>query len=125
MKKTTLLLILTLMASVFSFNHVLASEPKGSVEKSVPGAWVIRSNKKYDLVEGSNICEFDIVKTDESGYVSIRFIDDSLMEIRGNSEVDIKEVAFSDSKNRFNVGLVQGASRIITGTIVKANPKGF
>jgi hypothetical protein len=78
-----------------------------------------------ELGDGSEIYEFDILETDQTGYAMVMFADQSVHEISGSSSVDIRSVVFTADRNRFNVGVMQGAARIITGEIVRRNPKNF
>lgn len=117
-----LLLLLTLF--VLSAGAAFA-ESKGKVETSSPGFWVVRDGERTDLSVGDDILEFDILATDATGGGTIRFIDDTVLEVRNNSEIDVKEVVFTEDRNRFNVGVVEGTARVITGAIVRQNPRGF
>lgn len=112
-------LILLSAASVF------AAEPAGTVERAEGDFWAMREGKKVELSKNSGVFEFDILFTDKSGSATIRFKDNTVLEIRANTKIDVKEVVFTDTKNRFNVGVVNGTAKIITGLIVKKNPKGF
>lgn len=120
--------VVCLSAAVFvvaSPASSFAAESKGKVEQATPGLWAVRDGNRVDLAVDADIYEFDIVKTDATGGALIRFIDDTTMELRSDTEIDIKEVVFSDDRNRFNVGVVEGGARLITGAIVKRNPRGF
>ena len=110
--------------AVFS-GEVLAAESKGKVEESTPGFWVMREDKRVDLNRGDDIYEFDIVMTDATGAGTIRFVDDTVLEVRNSTELDVKEVVFTEERNRFNVGVMEGTARVITGAIVRQNPRGF
>jgi hypothetical protein len=71
------------------------------------------------------VYEFDIIETDSTGSAVIRFSDDSILEMKNDTRVDLKEVVFSNDRVRFNVGMAHGTARVITGAIVKVNPKAF
>lgn len=117
-----LALFVLLSASV---GTAVAAESKGKVETSEPGFWATREGNRVDLSIGDDIYEFDILKTDDKGGGTIRFLDDTVLEIRNSSEIDVKEVVFTEERNRFNVGVVEGTARVITGAIVRQNPRGF
>ncbi|MDR3355175.1 MAG: FecR family protein [Synergistaceae bacterium] len=98
-------------------------EPGGIVENAAPGIWALRDNKKVILEDGDSVYEFDILQTDESGSGSIRFNDDSILEMGSSSEVDLRLLIFSSARARLNIGILQGAARFISGGIVKINPR--
>ncbi len=102
-----------------------AAEPVGKIERAQAKVWTVRDGKRVDLSQGAALFEFDVLCTDNSGSATVRFKDDTVLELRHGSHVDIKEVAFSEARSRFNVGVVSGTAKIITGMIVNKNPKGF
>lgn len=102
-----------------------AAEPAGRVETARAGLTAIRGGRAAALDAGSEVYEFDILETDSTGSAVIRFIDDSTLEMKSGTRVDLKEVVFSDERVRFNAGIAHGAARVITGAIVKINPRGF
>jgi hypothetical protein len=128
-------MIVITMAALLSFlltslacsaqDPVQSKDSKGVVEAFQDSFWATREEKRIDLAVSSDVYEFDILRTDASGSGTIRFEDDSILEVGNNSEIDVKEVVFSDEQNRFDVGVIQGAARVITGAIVKRNPEGF
>ena len=122
-----LLLLMGFIVCVFGMfaGEVLAAESKGKVEESTPGFWAMREDKRVDLSTGDDIYEFDIIMTDATGAGTIRFIDDTVLEVRNSTELDVKEVVFTEERNRFNVGVMEGTARVITGAIVRQNPRGF
>ncbi|MDR1515066.1 MAG: FecR family protein [Synergistaceae bacterium] len=103
----------------------LAAEPVGTAGSVRPSFWVVRGGNRVDLVDGGEIYEFDILETDQTGYAIVTFVDQSVLEIAGGSRIDVRSVVFSPDRKRFNVGVMQGAARIITGEIVRRNPKNF
>jgi hypothetical protein len=120
-----LVFFLFLTAPLAVASRALAAEPCGTVEEARGVFWATRGGKKFDLSAGGDVFEFDILETAESGAATVRFADGSLLEMREDTRVNIKEVVFSDDRNRFNVGVVGGAARVMTGMIVKRNPAGF
>ena len=99
-------LILLSAASVF------AAEPAGTVERAEGDFWAMREGKKVELSKNSGVFEFDILFTDKSGSATVRFKDNTVLEIRANTKIDVKEVVFTDTKNRFNVGVVNGTAKV-------------
>jgi hypothetical protein len=122
------LAILAVVLSIWAVSRAssaFAAEAKGHVETANPGFFAVRDGNRTPLDVGSEIYEFDILETDSTGSALIRFVDESTLELRSGSRLDVKDVVFSEGRNRFNVGLGQGIARIITGAIVKLNPRGF
>lgn len=117
-----IVLSMSLLSSAFAAD---LPDAGGSVERADMRLWARRDSSRVDLDVGSGVHEHDVLYTNETGAGSIRFLDDSLLELGGNTEVDVKEVVFSTDRRRFNVGIVQGAARIISGSLVKQNPKQF
>lgn len=103
----------------------LQSEPKGTVESMERNAWIIREGKRFDLKPGSKIHEFDIVRTDKMGTVTVRFIDDTLMTLMKDSEALIVDINWTPKSSRFNVGVNRGFVRFKTGSIVLNNHHGY
>ena len=122
-KRTLLFLLLALCLLLPA--ELRAAEPRGSVERAEPGFWAVRDGSRVDLAEGAAIYEFDILETDGSGAATLRFDDDSTLEMQGDTRIDIMEVVFSENRNRFNVGVVEGTARVVTGAIVRRNPRGY
>ncbi|MDR3255444.1 MAG: FecR family protein [Synergistaceae bacterium] len=109
----------------FYQSQAAADNPVGHVENANAGFGATREDKRIDLTAGDGVFEFDILETDASGAATIRFVDGSVLEMRGETRLNVKEVVFSEDRNRFNVGVINGTARIITGMIVKRNPRGF
>ena len=102
-----------------------ADEPKGFVEESDGGLFVTRDTRRMPLDVESDVYEYDILETDSNGSAVIHFLDDSILEMGSDTRIDVKELIFTSARKKFNVGLAHGAARIITGAIVKFNPKVF
>ncbi|MDR3354768.1 MAG: FecR family protein [Synergistaceae bacterium] len=100
-------------------------ESKGYVETLEGRLVATRDMREVVLEEGSDIYEYDILETDSDGSAVIHFLDDSILEMGSGTRVDVKEVVFTSARKRFNVGLAHGIARVITGAIVKFNPKVF
>jgi hypothetical protein len=100
-----------------------AAEPGGTVKSVKPGMWAMRDNVTVPLEEGSDVYEFDIIQTNEGGSGEIQFKDDSVLEIGSNSEVDLRQLVFTNNRKRMDVGVLQGVARVVSGGIIKINPK--
>jgi hypothetical protein len=117
-------LLLILIFCVF-VPQALGAEPVGRADSVQAGFWAVRNSYRVDLGDGGEIFEYDILETDQTGYARVIFADQSVLEIASNSNIDVRSVVFSPDRNRFNVGVMQGAARVITGEIVKRNPRNF
>lgn len=118
-------MILALLAIAAFAGAAIAAESCGVVERAEGSFGTTRDGAFVALALGDEIFEFDVIKTEAGGSGTIRFVDDTTLEIRESSEIEIKEVVSTESRNRFNVGVIEGAARVITGEIVRRNPKGF
>jgi hypothetical protein len=97
----------------------------GKVIMLVPGASVQRDGRTETLRQHSPVRVSDTVKTDATGRVRILFNDDSSVDVGANSSLDMRDFADGGEKPVFNVHLLQGVARVVTGKIVEQNPKGF
>lgn len=118
-------MILALLAIAAFAGSALAADSCGVVERAEGSFGTARDGAFVALARGDEIFEFDVIKTEAGGSGTIRFTDDTTLEIRESSQIEIKEVVSTESRNRFNVGVIEGAARVITGEIVRRNPKGF
>jgi hypothetical protein len=97
----------------------------GKVITLVPGVSVTRDGRAEELRRHSPLRVSDTVSTNATGRARILFNDDSTVDLGANSSLDMREFADSGAKSVFNVHLLQGVARVVTGRIVEANPKGF
>jgi hypothetical protein len=67
----------------------------------------------------------DTISTNATGRARILFNDDSTVDLGANTSLDMRDFADSGAKSVFNVHLLQGVARVITGKIVEQNPGGF
>jgi hypothetical protein len=101
-----------------------ASDASGRVIRAEGGVYAIRDSARLNLAVDSDVFEFDILETGESGSATVRFADDSLLELGKNTRINVKEAAFSGDRQRFNVGITNGTARVVTGALVKRKPGG-
>lgn len=111
--------VLCLCAAAF------AEEPCGEMAAAEPAIGVQRNDRYVAIGQGDGVFEFDIVRTDATGSGTIRFIDGTELTLRSSTEIAIKEVVSTETRSRFNVGIAEGAARIVTGAITRRNPRGF
>lgn len=97
----------------------------GKVTILVPGVSVTRSGQAEELRQHAPLRVSDTVHTDATGRVRILFNDDSMVDMGANTSLDMRDFADSGTGSAFNVHLLQGVARVITGKIVEQNPSGF
>ncbi|MDR1125275.1 MAG: FecR family protein, partial [Deltaproteobacteria bacterium] len=102
-----------------------ADAPIAEVLTLVPGASVSRDGRTLPLERFSPLRLSDTVSTDAAGRLRILFADDSTVDLGANSSLDLRDFADSGAASVFNVHLLHGVARVITGKIVEANPQGF
>ncbi|MDR1276943.1 MAG: FecR family protein [Candidatus Accumulibacter sp.] len=97
----------------------------GQVIRVVPGAFVTRAGKTIPLAVHSPVEVTDVVSTDATGRLRVLFNDDSTVAVGSNTSLDLRDYADSGSKPVFDVHLMQGVARVVTGRVVEMNPSGF
>lgn len=76
------------------------------------------------LAQGGQICVGETIVTAQSGMVRIRMTDDGLIEVRPQTQLEIKQFVYSGTnKDKSLFALLQGASRFVTGNIGKLYPQ--
>jgi aspartate 1-decarboxylase len=96
----------------------------GIVEAIKPTAWVERNGKRYELRKGSPINDFDTVKTGDGATLTIRFIDDTVIELSPDSEMSVLDIAHTARSSRFSVYVTKGGALVNTGGIGLKNSAG-
>lgn len=100
-------------------------QPCGEVKAADGDTTAQREGASVALSVGSPIYEFDIIKTGANSSGTLLFSDGTEMEMRESSEISIYEVVSTEARSRFNVGIAEGAARVVTGAVVRRNQKGF
>ncbi|MDR1020726.1 MAG: FecR family protein, partial [Synergistaceae bacterium] len=116
--------LIVAISALFS-GPAVAAEPVGRIESASGELWAMRGDRRVSLAAGSDIYEYDIINTGESGSAQAGFADGSVLQLGGGTSVNVMEAVFSAERNRFNVGITSGLARVITGEIAKINPNGF
>ncbi len=76
------------------------------------------------LVQGGQICVGETIVTAQSGMVRIRMTDYGLIEVRPQTQLEIKQFVYrGTNKDNSLFALLQGTSRFVTGNIGKLNPQ--
>jgi hypothetical protein len=97
---------------------------RGTVVKLKPTAWVERGGRRFELKDGSNINDFDIVRTGDGASVTVKFIDGTIIELAPGSELSILDIAHTPKASRFSVHIAMGGAMITTGGIGLRNEAG-
>ncbi|MDR1482102.1 MAG: FecR family protein [Synergistaceae bacterium] len=121
------ILFLALAALLFAHRGVSVAEgaPVGFIKELDRTVMVTRGGREIELVQGSEINAFDIIKTGLMGYAMIQLIDGTIIELALNSEAHIVDVAFSPDAARLNIGINRGDIRLRTGSIGLKNKSGI
>lgn len=80
------------------------------------------------LSQKSTVEQGDTLVTEKDTYARIKFIDDSEMTLRPNSQVKIDDFSFEDDqpqKDKASFSLIKGGLRAVTGTLGKRNKEKF
>ncbi|MDR3320844.1 MAG: FecR family protein [Synergistaceae bacterium] len=112
-------------ASAAPFEDDRAVTPvRGTVTKLKPTAWIERAGRRFDLKDGSNINDFDIVRTGDGATATLKFIDGTIIELAPDSELAILDIVHTPRASRFSVYITMGAAMITTGGIGLKNEAG-
>jgi hypothetical protein len=119
-------LLLSLLFCLLFMSPARAADPAiAQVLTAVPGTSLIRNGQSLPLEQFTPLLLSDTVTTDATGRARILFNDDSTVDIGADTSLDLREFADSGTNPVFNIHLLQGVARVITGKIVEANPQGF
>lgn len=80
------------------------------------------------LSQKSTVEQGDTLVTEKDTYARIKFVDDSEMTLRPNSQVKIDDFSFEDDqpqKDKASFSLVKGGLRAVTGTLGKRSKEKF
>jgi hypothetical protein len=97
----------------------------GKIINLAPGVSVTRDGQRQALDQHSPVYVSDTIHTDASGRARLLFNDDSTVALGPDTSLDLRGFADSGDKPVFNVHLLQGVARLVTGKIVEQNPDGF
>jgi hypothetical protein len=106
------------------FDHEYTPPARAAVEKIKPSAWIERGGRRFELSGGSSIREFDVVVTGDGGSVTLKFIDDTIIELSPYSELSVLDVVHAPKSSRFTVYLTRGGALVKTGGIGLKNSEG-
>lgn len=80
------------------------------------------------LSQKSTVEQGDTLVTEKDTYARIKFVDDSEMTLRPNSQVKIDDFSFEDDqpqKDKASFSLIKGGLRAVTGTLGKRSKEKF
>ena len=100
----------------------------GRVLLAAGDAVAIRGTQTVRLALGSAVQEKDVLRTGPASNLQVRFIDESIMSLRENSELCIDEFRFSgkeDGSERAFFRLVKGGLRTVTGLVGRTNNRNY
>lgn len=100
----------------------------GRVLLATGEAVVVRDNQLFRLVHNSAIRDRDVLRTGPASTLQVRFIDESMLSMRENSEMRIDEFRFSgkeDGSERGFFSLLKGGLRQVTGLVGRTNHKNY
>lgn len=106
------------------FDGEYVSPVMATVERIKPSAWIERSGRRFELGKGSGIRAFDSVMTGDGGTVTLKFIDDTIIDLAPYSELSILDVVHMPKASRFSVSLSRGGALVNTGGIGLRNAEG-
>ena len=102
-------------------------QPAGKVLVVAGTASIDRAGKQLPLIAGSAVETGDTLFVGDKSTLQVRFSDESIVALRANSQFKIENYKFDNNAetDRFEMGLVKGGLRTITGLIGKANNKNY
>ena len=119
---TALLSALALVMMLWALDGHAASAGK-VVASSAPATIVATTGKSRNALPGTPIESGERLLTGDKGRLSVKFSDDSLVQINAQSEFRIDQYAFNGGSNESDKGLfslVKGGFRTVTGALGKS-----
>ena len=97
-----------------------------AVVNAVSGeASALRGGQAVPLGQGSSLEAGDILLTGDGATLTIRFNDDSVIELRELTRVQVKDFLFEPQEQSFTLHIMEGVLRSVSGKIVEQNPEAF
>ena len=99
------------------------TKPIGSISLVIGRAFVSSEGKGPErLRTGDLLVEGDQIRTESSGHVHVRFLDDAVLSVRPNSELHIETYRFDAERpdlSTVKLNLIQGTARTVSGEAAK------
>ncbi len=133
MKDLIRLFRLQILGQILALGLLLASgaaqaEVVGRVLMAIGDTTAVRAGQVVPLKAGSTVENKDTLHTGKTGQLQVRFVDESLIALRANSQLRITDYRYQgkdDSLAKSFLDLVKGGFRTTTGYIGKINPDNY
>ncbi|MEF2145947.1 MAG: FecR domain-containing protein [Desulfovibrionaceae bacterium] len=126
MKRFVLLLALLLLCPALSL--AAAGEPVGRVQTYEGTVAAVSDGQKRGLALNDPLYANDTVVTGGDGFLQIMFADGTVLTMDAHTEMLLRDVSYtpgnSEGRN-FNIDMIAGTCRFVTGQITKHNPEKF
>ena len=97
-----------------------------AVVSAVSGeASALRGGQSVPLSQGTPLEAGDILFTGDDSSLSVRFNDDSVIDLKEQTRVHVKEFLFEPQEQAFSMHVMEGVLRSVSGKIVEQNPEAF
>lgn len=119
---------LILLPLLFALAPAASAAEVGRVLLAGGEAFAVRGTETIRLSLNSVVHDRDVLRTGTTGNLQVRFIDESLISLRENSEMRVEEFRFSgkeDGSERAFFRLIKGGLRTITGLIGRNNHQNY
>lgn len=109
---------------VLAFAATAQAADVGRVLLAAGDTVAVRGNQTVRLSRGAMIQDKDLLRTGAASNLQVRFIDESIVSLKENSELRIDDFRFSgreDGNERGFLSLLKGGLRTVTGLVGRAN----
>jgi hypothetical protein len=100
----------------------LLGKEVGMVSFSLGEAYIVSGGQRQEVSRGLQVYVGDLIHTEPSGHVHLRFVDDALVSVRPNSSLDITRYDFDEDfpeNSTVKFELTEGVARSISGKAAK------
>ena len=111
--------LVPLASLLVAFSSAATADPVGRVLLAAGEVFAVREGRQVALQFNSPVELKDVLRTGASSSLQVRFIDESLISVRENSEFAIEDYQFGakEQEQRSFFQLVKGGFRAVTGLI--------
>jgi hypothetical protein len=111
--------VVPLASLLVAFSSAATADPVGRVLLAAGEVFAVREGRQVALQFNSPVELRDVLRTGASSSLQVRFIDESLISVRENSEFAIEEYQFGakEQEQRSFFQLLKGGFRAVTGLI--------
>ncbi len=85
----------------------------------------LRGGQAVPLSEGSALEAGDVLVTGPDSGLTVRFNDDSVIDLSASTRVAVKDFLFEPEEQAFSLQVMEGVFRSVSGKIVERNPEAF